>query len=87
MAPLRADNAPLILSFLERAFVEDNARELPAATLIEWLEDDLYALNLQLGEGSYPKTAASYLDDWAAPERGWLRKHYAPGTDEEPTTN
>lgn len=30
----------------------------------------------------FPKTAAQYLDDWAADERGWLRKFYPPGSDE-----
>jgi hypothetical protein len=40
-------------------------------------EDDLYALNLQLGEGSYPKQQPA-TRRLAAPERGWLRKHYAP---------
>ena len=28
---LRADNAPLVLSFLHQVFVEDNVRSIPAA--------------------------------------------------------
>jgi hypothetical protein len=28
------------------------------------------------------RTAAEYLDEWAAPERAWLRKYYVPGQDE-----
>ena len=29
-----------------------------------------------------PRPAKAYLDDWAAPEAGWLRKYYPEGTDE-----
>ena len=65
---LRADNAPLVLSFLGRVFVDDNIRDISASQLISRLDDELYALNERLGEGTYPKTAKAYLDDWAAPE-------------------
>lgn len=79
---LRADNAPLVLSFLGRVFVEDNARSLPLGRLIELLDDELFALNGRLGEGTFPKAAKSYLDDWAAPTSGWLRVYYPAGSDE-----
>jgi hypothetical protein len=79
---LRADNAPLVLSFLGRVFVEDNVRDISASQLISRLDDELYALNERLGEGTYPKSAKAYLDDWASPEAGWLRKFYPPGSDE-----
>ena len=36
----------------------------------------------QLGPEAYPKGALDYLNDWAAPDKGWLRKFYKPGTDE-----
>ena len=42
---LRAENAPLILSFLGRLFVDDNVREISATELISTLDDELYALN------------------------------------------
>lgn len=32
-------------------------------------------------EVPFPKAATAYLDDWAADERGWLRKCYPPGQD------
>ena len=32
---LRADNAPLILSFFEKVFVEDNVRSIPITDLVE----------------------------------------------------
>ena len=80
---LRSDHAPLIVSFLHRVFVAPNVRVMPAADLAEALEDELYGLRQQLADSSaYPKSAAEYLNDWAAPERGWLRKFYRPGTDE-----
>jgi hypothetical protein len=82
---LRADNAPLVLSFLHQVFVADNVRSISATELASRLEDELYALNLrdsERGGRRYPKSAKAYLDDWAAPESGWLRKYYPDGTDE-----
>lgn len=79
---LRADNAPLVLSFLGRVFVDENVRDIAAAQLVGQLDDELFALNELLGEGTYPKSAGAYLDDWAAPDVGWLRKYYPPGSDE-----
>ncbi|UQX11616.1 DUF3375 domain-containing protein [Candidatus Mycobacterium methanotrophicum] len=79
---LRADNAPLILSFLGRLFVDDNVRDMAATQLVGLLDDELFALNERLGEGAYPKSAKAYLDDWSSPESGWLRKFYPPGSDE-----
>ena len=79
---LRSDHAPLLASFLHRVFVAPNVRLMAAADLAEALEDELYALRLHLGESAFPKLALEYLNDWAAPDKGWLRKFYRPGTDE-----
>jgi hypothetical protein len=82
---LRADNAPLVLSFLHRVFVADNVRSISAAELVSRLDDELYALNQRDGEQGgrrFPKSARAYLDDWAAPGVGWLRKYYPDDTDE-----
>ncbi|WP_373279707.1 DUF3375 family protein [Chitinimonas arctica] len=72
---LRSDHAPLVASFLHRVFVAPNVRGKAAADLAEALEDELYALRLQLGEKgetAFPKPALEYLNDWAAPDRrGW----------------
>ncbi len=78
---LRADSAPLVLSFLYRIFVEENVRSIPAAELASRLDDELYARNERVPH-SFPKPAKAYLDDWAAAESGWLRKYYPEGTDE-----
>jgi len=78
---LRADNAPLVLSFLSRVFVEDNVRAISVTELASRLDDELYALN-EVSPGRFPKPARAYLDDWAAAEAGWLRKYYPEGSDE-----
>ncbi|WP_306476597.1 DUF3375 domain-containing protein [Methyloversatilis sp.] len=79
---LRSDHAALVASFLHRVFVAPNVRVMQAADLAEALEDELYALRLHQGETAFPKSALDYLNDWAATDKGWLRKFYAPGTDE-----
>ena len=79
---LRSDHAPLVASFLHRVFVAPNVRVMAAADLAEALEDELYALRLHLGDTAFPKPALDYLNDWAAPDKGWLRKFYRAGTDE-----
>lgn len=79
---LVADHAPLIASFLHQSFLEANARALPQRELVLKLEDHLHTLRERLGEASFPRAAAAYLDDWAEDGRGWLRKFYPPDTDE-----
>ncbi len=79
---LVADHAPLIASFLQRTFVTPNVRVMAQSDLVEALEDTLFGLREQLGEQVFPKGASDYLNDWAAPERGWLRKFYPPASDE-----
>ncbi len=79
---LRSDHAPLIASFLHRAFIAPNQRLLMQGDLTEALEDELFALRERAGDGAYPKAALDYLNDWADPEKGWLRKFYQQGADE-----
>jgi hypothetical protein len=79
---LTSPHAPLVASFLHRVFVAPNVRVMSEADLAEALEDELYSLREQMGREAYPKSAPEYLNDWAAPDKGWLRKFYKPGTDE-----
>ena len=79
---LASPHAPLVASFLHRVYVAPNVRVMSEADLAEALEDELFALREQLGSEAYPKGAQDYLNDWAAPDKGWLRKFYKPGTDE-----
>ncbi len=79
---LRADSAPLVVSFLHKTFVEPNVRSLPQADLSEALEDELYALRERFGTGKFPRHALEYLNEWASNDQGWLRKFYPPDSDE-----
>ena len=79
---LRSDHAPLVASFLHRVFVAPNVRVMAATDLAEALEDELYALRERLGDDTFPRPALEYLNDWASPEKGWLRKFYRQGSDE-----
>ncbi|MDZ4126845.1 MAG: DUF3375 domain-containing protein [Hydrogenophaga sp.] len=79
---LASPHAPLVANFLHRVFVVPNERVISEADLAEALEDELFVLREQLGSDTYPKGAVEYLNDWAAADKGWLRKFYKPGTDE-----
>ena len=76
---LRSDHAPLVASFLHRVFIVPNIRVMAQADLAEALDDELFALR---ETQAFPKSAIEYLNDWAGPEKGWLRKFYASGSDE-----
>ncbi len=79
---LAADSGPLVASFLQRVFVEPNMRAMSQSDLAGALDDTLFVLREQRGAQAWPKDALDYLNDWAANERGWLRKFYPPGSDE-----
>ncbi|MEO8120215.1 MAG: DUF3375 domain-containing protein, partial [Rhodoferax sp.] len=69
-------------SFLHHAFIVPNVRVMAQSDLAESLEDTLFGLRERLGAQVFPKSAQDYLNDWAANEKGWLRKFYPPGSDE-----
>lgn len=79
---LRSDHGPLVASFLQRVFIVPNVRIIAAADLAEALEDELFVLRRQLAEDAFPKPALYYLNEWASPEKGWLRKFYRQDDDE-----
>jgi len=79
---LRSDHAPLLAGFLRRVFIVPNVRVMAQADLAEALEDELFFLRERLGAEAFPKPALDYLNDWAATDKGWLRKYYAQGSDE-----
>lgn len=78
---LRATSAPLVLSFLGRHFVEENNGATPSNRLVDALDDHLYAAR-QRDPEAYPREPQAYLDEWADPPRGWLRKFYPADSDE-----
>ncbi len=73
---LAADHAAAVLAFCDAVFVRTNRRGMPAAELVAALDGFLDDLRERLGADRYPKSARQYLDDWAGPERGFLRKYY-----------
>lgn len=80
---LRADNAPLLLAFLGRWFVEENRGATASSELRSALEDELFERNDgHLDTPPFPKRAQAYLEDWTATERGWLRSYYPADSDE-----
>lgn len=79
---LAADSAPLVASFLHRVFVLPNTRVMAQSKLADALEDYLRYLMQDGTQPVYPKSALEYLSDWAANDRGWLRRHYPPDSDE-----
>ncbi|MEX2607888.1 MAG: DUF3375 domain-containing protein, partial [Kiritimatiellia bacterium] len=79
---LRSDHAPLIASFLHKTFLKANERLMEESRIVEKLENELFALREIKGTTAFPKSAREYLNDWADPEKGWLRKFYQQGSDE-----
>jgi hypothetical protein len=75
---LVAENAPLILGFLDRVFLTPNVRQMPSPELVDALDDHLWALRAADAE-VYPKDAEAYLGDWV--EKKWLRRWYPASTD------
>lgn len=67
---LCAQHAPLIASFLHRAFIAGNVRYITQADLTEALEDYLFALRERYGQDSFKSSAISYLNDWAENDKG-----------------
>lgn len=83
---LRADTAPLVLHVLGQIFVVDNVRTIAETDLVSRVDDLLYAVNASMptddGSAAYPRSARQYIDWWASPEQGWLRKYYPDASTE-----
>jgi hypothetical protein len=79
---LAADSVALVASFLHQAFIVSNVRVIAQSNLSAALEDTLFGLHERLSTQAFPKSAMEYLNDWAANDKGWLRKYYPAGSDE-----
>jgi hypothetical protein len=79
---LAADHGAMIAAFLNRAFIEPNLRVLSESELSGKLEDFLHALREIEGTEAFPRSARTYLVDWSADTRGWLRRFYIESSDE-----
>lgn len=76
---LRADNAPLIISFLHKTFIEPNKRDIAKNILENLLEDELFKLR-DRNQDLFPKKASEYITDWQ--KSGYLRNFYVDNDDE-----
>ncbi len=81
-ALLRADHAPLVIAFFAAAFIDPNRRNISRHELVDSLEDVLFMVREGDEGETFPRGAAEYLDNWAAPEKAWLRKFYIEGQDD-----
>jgi hypothetical protein len=79
---LASHQAPFVISFLYRAFLADNVREVPERELRGRLENYKDMLNGGSGEDRFPRSAKEYLTEWADDGHGWLRRFYPAGKDE-----
>jgi uncharacterized protein DUF3375 len=79
---LVADHAPLVVSFLFETFIRPNIRTMSESETASRLEDYLYSLRSEAGDGAFPRPAIQYLDAWASDEHAWLRKYYPADSDE-----
>ena len=70
---IRADNAPLIVGFLNFAFKQQNKITLFENELSGLLGDYLYKLNKEGGD-PYPQPSREYLENWS--KNGFLRRYY-----------
>ncbi|MFC4313021.1 DUF3375 domain-containing protein [Steroidobacter flavus] len=72
---LVADNAPLILGFFIISFIRPNRRAISAPEITAQLSSYLDHLREVYPE-RYPRSAREYLEEWAAPNRAYVRKYY-----------
>jgi hypothetical protein len=79
---LLADSSPLIISFLNNAFIAPNVRTMSESDLAGRLDDELYFLRERHGQELFKRSAADYLKEWAETDRGWLRRFYPKDSDE-----
>lgn len=78
---LRSPNGPLTLTFLHRAFKEQQAAALPESFLRARLENFLDEARA-LHPGAYSQTAAAYLAEWCGEEQLLLKKMFSDEADE-----
>ncbi len=77
---LAAENCSLVLGFLSATFLEPNVRRMSRPELIDALGSYLYALR-ERDAGVYSRNAEAYVDEWANPAAGYLRKTMPLGSD------
>lgn len=79
---LNADNASLIISFLNRAFIVTNRRSIPYSELVSKLDDYLHQINKHYDIDKYPRSAKAYIEEWLGDRCEYLRQYYAQNSDQ-----
>lgn len=79
---LNADNAPLIISFFYRIFIQPNRRSITYSDLHSKLHDYLYHLHEIYGDDKYPRSAKDYIEEWSGEQSEFLRQYYTAQNDE-----
>ena len=78
---LNSDNLAMMLSFFYRVFIGRKKITMNQTDILSLLDDYLYDLN-QSYEGSFPRGAKEYLDEFSSDKNGYLRKYH--GVEDEP---
>ncbi len=71
---LNSDNFAMSVSFFHTVFIAPRQTVLSQSSILQSLEDYLFALELSY-PGQFPRKAQAYLDEFA--QSGYLRKYYA----------
>jgi hypothetical protein len=69
---LKAEHAPLIISFLYQEFKREQRISLPLAELIEHLEDEIERISIH-SPSHYPRSAQTYISEWADEQHRYIR--------------
>lgn len=78
---LRAQNAPLLLGFLDRVFKQAHRVAVPEGQLRTALESELEERR-EAEPLAYAQTATDYLAQWCGDSQRFLRRYFGPGSDE-----
>lgn len=83
---LCATNAPLILCFLNAAFIKPGITVAPESYLVDKLRDLIFAIDERAPEGEkgqYPQDPLDYLMSWSSDECGYLSRAYLKADSDE----
>lgn len=78
---LQSQNSPLILSFLYDQFKQKQQIAIPHTQLVENLEGYIESIHESYPD-QYKQTANSYLKQWCHEDSRFLRRYFAPNSDD-----
>ncbi len=77
---LNAEHAPLILAFLQQAFISRGVSVAPESELCQILENVIFTATN--GSSTFTNEPTAYLTEWSSDSKRWLRRTYKSGSDE-----